>query len=125
MVTLSVQVIESMVEWIENNLTENPTLTELSGYIGYSPYYCSAKFHETVGITMKQYIAKRKLSLAAIEVKNTNFRFLDIALKYGFSSQEAFTRAFVKAYECTPFQYRKRPTVIKLYLKPSHLPVLR
>jgi AraC-like DNA-binding protein len=114
-----------MVEWIENNLTENPTLTELSGYIGYSPYYCSAKFHETVGITMKQYIAKRKLSLAAIEVKNTNFRFLDIALKYGFSSQEAFTRAFVKAYDCTPFQYRKRPTVIKLYLKPSHLPVLR
>lgn len=104
---MSVKTIENMVNWIEDNIMGNPTLTEMSNHVGYSPFYCSAKFRENVGITFKQYISKRRLSLAAIEVRNTQNRFLDIAFKYGFSSQEAFTRAFVDAYGCTPKQYRK------------------
>ncbi len=120
---MSLKTIENMIEWIENNITVNPTLSEMSNYVGYSPYYCSAKFHENVGITFKQYISKRKLSLSSVEVKNTQMRFLDIAIKYGFSSQEAFTRAFVDAYGCTPYQYRKRLTTIQLYMKPDILPV--
>ena len=104
---MSAKVIENMVNWIEDNLTGNPTLSEMSEYIGYSPYYCSTKFHESVGITFKQYVAKRKLCLAAKDITDTNSRFLDIALKYGFSSQEAFTRAFADTYGCTPFKYRK------------------
>jgi AraC family multidrug resistance transcriptional activator len=116
---LSLKTIEIMVDWIEDNITENPTLVEMSNYVGYSPFYCSAKFHENVGITFKQYVSKRKLSLAAIEIRDTESRFLDIALKYGFSSQEAFTRAFVDAFGCTPSRYRKRLTAIQIYMKPN------
>ncbi|AVQ46302.1 helix-turn-helix transcriptional regulator [Clostridium sporogenes] len=120
---MSVKTIENMVNWIEDNIMRNPTLTEMSSYVGYSPFYCSSKFHENVGVTFKQYISKRRLSLAAIKVKDTKVRFLDIALKYGFSSQEAFTRAFVATYGCTPNQYRKRLTNIQLYMKPNVFPV--
>lgn len=112
-----------MVNWIEVNITRNPTLAEMSDHVGYSQFYCSNKFHEYVGITFKQYLSKRKLTLAAIEVKDTNNRLLDIALKYGFSCQESFTRAFVDAYGCTPSQYRKTFTTIQLYMKPNILPV--
>ena len=107
---MSLQTIERMLNWIEQNITGNPTLAEMSEYVGYSPFYCSAKFHESVGMTFKKYLSKRRLSLAAIEVKNTQVRFLDIALKYGFSSQEAFTRAFAAAYGCTPNRYRRAQT---------------
>lgn len=112
-----------MVNWIEDHITMNPTLSDMSSYVGYSQFYCSKKFHEYVGITFKQYISKRRLSLAAMEVKNTQHRLLDIALKYGFSSQESFARAFVNTYGYTPGQYRKAITNIELYTKPSIFPL--
>lgn len=120
---MSINTVENMVNWIEVNITRNPTLAEMSDYVGYSQFYCSNKFHEYVGITFKQYLSRRRLTLAAIEVKNTQDRLLDIALKYGFSCQESFTRAFVDAYGYTPHQYRKTLTTIQLYARPNILPV--
>ncbi len=43
---MSVETIENMVDWIEDNITDNPTLDDMSRYVGYSSFYCSAKFHE-------------------------------------------------------------------------------
>lgn len=97
-----------MVQWVEANIKGNPTLGEMSDHVRYSSFYCSIKFHDYVGMTFKQYIAKRRMSLAEKEIKTTNRRFLDIALDYGFSTQEAFTRAFTSAYGCTPSKYRKQ-----------------
>lgn len=104
---MSVKTIVSMVNWVEENLEECPTLEEMSDFVGYSPCYCSAKFHEYVGVSFKDYIQKRQLSMAAIALQRTKHRIIDIAIQYGFSSHEAFTRAFVRAYGYTPFQYRK------------------
>lgn len=56
---MSIQTINTMVNWVEDNLTENPTLDDLSCHVGYSSYYCSSKFHEVVGYTFKSYIQKR------------------------------------------------------------------
>ncbi len=116
---MSAKTIERMLDWIEDNITENPTLEDLSDHVGYSSFYCSAKFHENIGITFKQYIARRKLSLAAVEVRDTQYKILEIAIKYGYSSQEAFTRAFLSAFGCTPYQFRKRPADLQLFRKPD------
>lgn len=116
---MSAKTIEKMVSWVESNIMENPTLTDLSNYVGYSTFYCSAKFRENIGITFKKYISKRKLSLAAMEVRDTQYRLLEIALKYGYSSHEAFTRAFVEAFGCTPYQYRKQIVNPQLYRRPD------
>lgn len=104
---MSIKIIENMVNWVEENLEKYPTLEEMSNFIGYSPCYCSTKFHEYVGISFKDYIQKRQLSMAAVALQKTNYRIIDIAIQYGFSSHEAFTRAFVRVYGYTPFQYRK------------------
>lgn len=114
---MSVKTIEAMVEWVEENIESDPTLEAMSFFVGYSPYYCSAKFHEYVGTSFKEYILKRKLALAALELKRTDIKIIDIAVKYGFSSQAAFTRAFVKAYGYTPFRFRKLSPEIRLYNK--------
>jgi AraC family of transcriptional regulator, multidrug resistance transcriptional activator len=104
---LSVKTIESMIDWVEINLKNKPTLEQMSDYVGYSSFYCSAKFHEAVGVSFKEYVIRRKLSLAAIDLRETDRRIIDIALKYGFSSNEAFSRAFYKSFGYTPSGFRK------------------
>lgn len=108
------EAIQKMIYWIEDNLHENPSLMEMSKLIGYSPYYCSTKFHEIVGMTLKSYMAGRRLAKATLDIRDTNERILDIAIKYGYSSQEALTRAFMSAYGCTPALYRKKPIPVIL-----------
>ena len=103
-----------IINWIEDHLTENPSLLEMADQIGYSPYYCSNRFHDIVGMTIKSYISGRRLAKATLEIRDTNERILDIAIKYGYSSQEALTRAFVNAYGCTPAAYRKNPIPVPL-----------
>lgn len=103
-----------IINWIEDHLTETPSLLEMADQIGYSPYYCSNRFHDIVGMTIKSYISGRRLAKATLEIRDTNVRILDIAIKYGYSSQEALTRAFVNAYGCTPAAYRKNPIPVPL-----------
>lgn len=114
---MSVKTIASMVEWVENNLKDNPTLEGMSDYVGYSSYYCSAKFHEVVGMSFQDYVIKRKMSLAVLELRETNHRIIDIAVKYGFSSHEAFTRTFYRMFGCSPSKYRKTLPSLLTYHK--------
>ncbi|CFX68360.1 Transcription regulator HTH, AraC-type [Syntrophomonas zehnderi OL-4] len=104
---MSVQTIETMVQWVENNITKNPNLRDMSAYVGYSPFYCSVKFRQHMGMTYKQFLARCKLKAAACDLCLTDDKITDIALRYGYSSSEAFTRAFSKAFQCSPRQYRK------------------
>ena len=103
---MSVRTIEDMIDWVEKNMEEVPTLNKLAEHVGYSEFYCSAKFHEYVGVPFKEYVFKRKLSLAAGTLMNTDALIIDIAMQYGFSSHEAFSRAFKKTYGYSPNQFR-------------------
>lgn len=119
------EAVQKMIDWIEENLCEEPGLMKMSGQIGYSPCYCSVKFHEITGMTLRDYISGRRLAKATFEIRDTRERILDIAVKYGYSSQEALTRAFVKDYGCTPAVYRRHPVPVpipcrKVVLFPEH-----
>lgn len=103
---MSVQTLQSMVAWIDGNLTEEPSLQKLSAYVGYSPCYCSAKFSEYMNIGYKQYVSRRKIERAAEDVIRGEESLLAIALRFGFSSHEAFTRSFASRFGCTPKHYR-------------------
>lgn len=124
------EAIQQMIDWIEDNLFENPSLMQMSEQIGYSPYYCSVQFHRLTGMTIKSYIAGRRLSHAAIALRDTDERILDIAIKCGYSSQEALTRAFQAMFGCTPASYRKKPAPIPLPIRqvvyfPEHYEALK
>jgi AraC-like DNA-binding protein len=106
-----------MIDWVENNISETPTLEAMAEHVGYSCFYCSAKFHEAVGISFQEYILKRKLTLAAEELVKTDARVIDIAIKYGFSSHEAFSRVFLKKVGYNPSLFRKEKPAILLCKK--------
>ena len=104
---MSVQTIETMAKWVENNIAENPSLQNVSSYVGYSPFYCSTKFRQHMGVTYKQFLVRCRLKAAAQDLCITNDRIIDIAFRYGYSSSESFARAFSQAFQCSPRQYRK------------------
>lgn len=106
---MSVQTIETMAKWVENNITKNPSLKDMSSHVGYSQFYCSAKFREYMGMTYKQFLAKCKLRAAVNDIRDTDDKITDIAFRYGYSSSESLTRAFVTVFKCSPRQYRKAP----------------
>lgn len=108
------EMIQRAIDYIEEHIGEELTLAVLSEKMGYSPWYLSVKFHEVVGVTMRNYIAGRRIARAAGEVRGTDGRLVDIALKYGWSSQEAMTKAFTAMLGCTPAEYRKKPCLIPL-----------
>lgn len=115
--------MEKILDYVEQNLDEDFSLNDLASNCKFSPYYCSVIFHRFFGETMKSYAQKRRLVCAANELKNTNIRIVDIAIKYGYSSQEAFSRAFSLMFGVSPKRFRDNPKPLAVYQKNSHPPM--
>lgn len=113
-------IVEEIDVYIKNHNDEVLTLKNLSQKSGYSEYHISRKFKEISGMQFRAYLRHRRLAFALKEVRDTKESFLDIALNYGFSSHEAFTRAFKEAYGITPSEYRQHPSpvVLRTIIKP-------
>jgi AraC-like DNA-binding protein len=111
--------VEEIDKRIESHAEDALTLQSLSKRLGYSEFHTTRRFKEISGILLGDYIRQRKLAFALLEVRDTKARFLDIAVKYGFGSDEAFTRAFKTAYGITPNEYRKNPEPVILRTKIS------
>lgn len=109
--------IQKLIDWIDDHACENPSLAEIARQIGYSPYYCSEQFHRVTGMTIRDYMAKRRLTMAAIALRDTDLPIIEVALSCGFSSQSVLTRAFQCAYGCAPLAYRKHPVPLPLVFR--------
>lgn len=110
------ETVQHMIDWIENHVDQNKILENLSKDMGYSPWYCSVLFHDVTDMTLKAYASGRRLARATEEIRDTDQRILDIAMKYGYSSQEALSRSFKERFGCTPAAYRKAPIPIPLQI---------
>lgn len=118
--------IQEAINWIEGNIEDEITLKRISDFIGYSEFHTSRKFKEYTGSTLRNYIMLRRLSLAAKELRDKNVRIIDIAFKYGFNSQESFTKSFFNAFDINPGEYVKTKRAIPLVFRkdvlfPDHL----
>ncbi len=87
---------------IEKDLSDVPSLEKISSRLGVSRYMLSRQFKSDTGESFSQYVKRRKVSEASKEIVSTNRKILDIALDYGYSSQEAFHRTFKELYRDTP-----------------------
>ena len=110
-------IAEEIDEGILHGRSEETTLSSLAGKLGYSPDHVARRFREIAGMPFRDYLRARKLAFALKEVRDTDRRLLDIALDYGFSSHEAFTRAFRSVYGMPPAAYRKNPRPLALRTK--------
>ncbi len=105
---------------IKEKRDESVTLERLAGRLGYSTWYTSRRFRELSGMTLRTYLRERRLAFALKELRDNERSILDIALDYGFSSHEAFTRAFRTAYGMCPRDYRARPrpVILRTVIRP-------
>ncbi len=110
-------IVDEIDRCIKNYNDEALTLCFLSCRLGYSEFYTTRKFKEISNMQFRNYLRYRKLAFALKEVRDSEKSLLEIAVDYGFSSHEAFTRAFKKAYGITPSKYRKKPTPVILRTK--------
>ncbi len=99
--------IQCSIDYIERKLTGKLDLEMVADFAGFSPYYFLRMFRACTGYTPKEYIQLRRLSKAGRDLLFTRDTILTIARKYGFDSQEAFTRAFKKQHGVTPGKLRK------------------
>ncbi|MDY2657369.1 MAG: helix-turn-helix transcriptional regulator [Candidatus Limiplasma sp.] len=91
------------------------TLARLSGKLGYSESYVSRKFRSITGMRLREYLLGRRLAFALRDLRDSSEGILNIALKYGYSSSEAFARAFKEAYGVSPSEYRLNPVPVALH----------
>lgn len=110
-------IVDEIDESIRTHRDEALTLRSLARRLGYSEFYATRKFREIAGLSLRDYLRRRRLAFALIEVRDSDRGLLDIALDYGFSSHEAFTRAFRAAYGVTPSAYRRHPVPVVLRTK--------
>lgn len=118
------RLIQTVVDEIDSCILrrddEALTLQRLSERLGYSEFHMTRKFREISGMPLRDYMRRRKLAFALKDVRDSAQSLMDIALDYGFSSHEAFTRAFRGVYGVTPSAYRKapRPVVLRTKIHP-------
>lgn len=105
--------VQNMVDEIDRCIrarsSDALSLRRLAERMGYSEFHMSRKFHEISGLQLREYMRMRRLAFALRELRDTNRTILDIALDYGFSSHEAFTRAFREVFGLSPGAYRRHP----------------
>ena len=109
--------IASVIAYIEAHLTQKLNLDILAEAMHYSKYHLHRIFTDTVGLTIHDYIQRRRLSEAAKLLIFSEKSVLDIALLAGYESQQAFTDAFTRMYKLPPAKYRENEEFYPLQLR--------
>ncbi len=102
-----IQSINKAIEYIEEHLTEDIHCEEVAGYVHISLFHFQRTFNLLTGMTVGEYIRKRRLSLAGEELTKENTKVIDVALKYAYHSPESFTKAFTRFHGITPSQAKR------------------
>ncbi|MGN6711480.1 helix-turn-helix transcriptional regulator [Anaerocolumna jejuensis] len=95
------------IDYIEKNIEGKIDLEEVARVACCSLTRFQRMFNFTTDMTVGEYIRNRKMSLAADDLKNSNIKIVDLAIKYGYDSPEAFTRAFQNFHGMPPTTVRK------------------
>lgn len=114
-----IELIANSLTYIEDNLENSVTLKEIAQQACMSVSLYSRLFRSIFGISVKDYVIKRKLTLAAKDLVFTSKSVTSIALKYGYSGYEQFSRLFKRVYHMSPRDYRKRGIYLEVFPKLS------
>ena len=108
-------VISNLQEYIERNVDKNITLHSLAQQAGYSPWHVAKMFKEFTGKSPFEYIRMLRLSKAALTLRDSDKKVIDVALDFVFDSHEGFTRAFKRQFGISPKRYQKDTPPIQLF----------
>ena len=98
--------IQKAVDYVEEHITETLDFSVHAKESCSACFQFQRVFRILCGFTLGEYIRMRRLTLAGCELAGTDTRILDIAVKYGYDTQESFSRAFTRFHGVSPTQVR-------------------
>lgn len=103
------------MRYIEENLTNEIDYKVIARLAHCSEYHFKRMFSFLAGMTLSEYIRRRRLSLAALELTSSDIKIIDLAIKYGYHSPDSFTRAFQQLHGVTPSEAKNNGQPLKAY----------
>lgn len=107
--------LNSAIGYIEKNLCDEINLEEAAKIACVTSDSFLRFFSYMTGMTLNEYIRRRRLSLVIYDLQQSNEKIINIALKYGYDSTDAFSRAFKKQHGVTPSAFRRFGGSAKVY----------
>ena len=98
--------LNEAVRYIEDNLTGEIEYEKLGQIACCSAYHFQRMFNYIAGVPLSEYIRRRKMSLAAVDIQGGEAKIIDVAAKYGYASPTAFNRAFQSVHGVSPSAVR-------------------
>ncbi len=111
-----IKLVDEIQNFINNNIQQKISLSEISKAVNYSQWHCSRVFKEVAGKCIFDYIRELRLTEAAKIIAKGNCKIVDVAFDFVFDSHEGFTRAFTKKFGISPNQYRKEPKAVNYFI---------
>ncbi|HWQ29568.1 MAG TPA: GyrI-like domain-containing protein [Negativicutes bacterium] len=110
-----IEAMNKAMNHIEENLAGEVDIKEAARIALCSEYHFRRMFSSLSGITLSEYIRRRRLTIAAFELQNSNTRIIDIAVKYGYNSADSFSRAFQAMHGIKPSKARRNDRSLKAW----------
>ena len=117
--------MNSAINYIEENLTGEVDLARAAEKAACSTFHFQRMFFAINGLTPAEYARRRRLTLAAMELAADNAKVIDVAMKYGYESPNAFTRAFRNLHGVTPLAARQSGVTLTAFPRISFHIVLK
>jgi len=105
------------VDYVEQNITDELDLSKIAQLAGCSTYNFQRMFSFIADISIIEYVRRRRLTLAALELQSNNVKVIDVAMKYGYESPVSFARAFQAIHGITPRDAKKPNVSLKAFPK--------
>ena len=105
----------NVINYIEENITQQIDYGEIAKIACCSSYHFQRMFTYMAGIPLSEYIRKRKMSLAAVDLQSGNEKVIDIAGKYGYNSPTAFNRVFQSIHRISPSAVKSGNVYVKSF----------
>lgn len=100
-----IDLIQKTIDYIDDNIQDEISVEALAKIAGFSTYHYYRVFSSFVGLSVMEYVSRRKLQFALFELNNGK-KIIDIAMNYGFETHAGFTKAFKRYFGYPPSLYR-------------------
>lgn len=101
------------INYIEDNIKGDIDYEQAAKIACCPNYHFQRMFAFITEVPISQYVRRRRLTLAAFELQQSNKSVIDIALEYGYESHSSFTRAFSEFHGISPIAARKSGAKLK------------
>ena len=107
--------LNDAISYIEEHLTEEIDMNQLGRIACCSSYHFQRMFTYMAGVPLSEYIRRRKMSLAAVDLQGRGMKIIDVAGKYGYNSPTAFNRAFQSVHGIAPSALKRDGVSVKSF----------